>query len=761
MPTDASQNHLEWALQWGAAPWLIVGLIAVLVLLLSAWNLRQLASRPRQAVLLLFRALTVAALLVVLGQPTWVSTAHRPGSRELAVLIDRSQSMAVGPAGNQRWDQAVAAVKRLAAVQPVRLYTVGQGLAPVDSPDALTALQPVHGQTDLLGALQQLAQGQRAGALGGVVVVSDGLDNGELALRNAGLAQALDSDSAEVVDQLAAPIHGLLTEDRRPVRDVAVAAVRSSAFGFARTFLPVTVELELSGYQGADGELTLTLQDNGEVVATQQVPLAGPVQRTIALEIQPLQVGHHILQAEVVPLADESTTTNNRGWASLRAVRERTRVLHLAGHPSWDTRFLRLWLRGNAAVDLISFYVMVGQNSGMYVSAEDTTLIPFPTDEIFEQSLTSFDLLVFQDFPFGPFQVERYLPQLQQYLTGGGALLVLGGPMSLSAGGYYGTQVADWLPLRLEPLTGADPGYAEGPLTPKLTPAGRIHPVSQLHADPEQSASRWAAHGLVGYNTALRATDGGSVLVTNDRDQPVLAVGDVGKGRSAVLATDSLWTWAFAGDDDKDDNREHRRADYVRLLDQLTGWLLRDPDLDLLQLELAGGEANQPGQVAIAVTLRTAGGAALAGSALQVGHLPLTPLPGEPALTPWPTPTDADGKAIVRLTDLAPGAHAVTVTAEVQGRVQRAMLPVVVAATTKEQSRLQPSDHLLQLLARASDGKVWKSQDAPAPLPLASRDLADVADKVHTPLWNRPEVLLLIVALMSLEWGFRRRWGLA
>ena len=31
----------------------------------------------------------------------------------------------------------------------------------------------------------------------------------------------------------------------------------------------------------------------------------------------------------------------------------------------------------------------------------------------------------FQDFPFGPFQVERYLPELHKYVTGGGAFLVL------------------------------------------------------------------------------------------------------------------------------------------------------------------------------------------------------------------------------------------------------------------------------------------------------------------------------------------------
>lgn len=764
-PDAAAANHLEWALQWGPLPWAMVVVVALLVLGLSAWNLRQLASWPRRAVLFLYRTLTIGALLAVLAQPTWVKTAERPGGRQLAVVVDRSQSMQTGEGADARWRRAVGVAAKLAGAQPSLLFAAGAGLQPVQSIAQLAALQPTDATTDLLGALQQLAASQRAGTLGGVVVLSDGLDNGALSLRNPDGASALDADSAEALAALRAPIHGVLVDDPKPVRDVAVAAVRSSAFGFARTFLPVRVELELSGYTSASGELTLTLSDNGEIVATERVPLAGPPRRTIPIEIQPVQVGHHVLQAEVAALPDEVTDANNRAATSLRAVRERTRVLHLAGHPSWDTRFLRLWLRGNPAVDLISFYVMVGQGSGMYVSAEDTTLIPFPTEEIFEQSLSSFDLLIFQDFPFGPFQVDRYLPQLQRYLTGGGALLVLGGPQSLSAGGYHGTQVADWLPLRLLPLQGADPGFADGPVVPRLTPAGKLHPVSRLHPDADVAVSRWQSHGLIGRNTALTAAEQGQVLVTDESDHPLLAVGELGSGRSAVLASDSLWTWAFAGEDDKSDNREQRRADYVRLLDQLTGWLLRDPEMALVQLELL---APQPPSLLprLQVTARGAGGEPLVGAALSLGRTALGPLAAGPAasevtLAPLGIQTDANGRAVLALDALPPGVHNLTVGVAMGGQTERATLPVVLQPGGREAARLQPTDQWLQLLARASEGRVWTAGNVPGVLPLASRDLADVADKVHEPLWNHPAVLVLLVGLLTLEWTFRRRWGLA
>jgi hypothetical protein len=45
--------------------------------------------------------------------------------------------------------------------------------------------------------------------------------------------------------------------------------------------------------------------------------------------------------------------------------------------------------------------------------------------------------------------------------------------------------------------------------------------------------------------------------------------------------------------------------------------------------------------------------------------------------------------------------------------------------------------------------------------PLDADDPAAVADRQHTDLWSRPEVLLALLALLSAEWWLRRRWGLA
>ena len=77
------------------------------------------------------------------------------------------------------------------------------------------------------------------------------------------------------------------------------------------------------------------------------------------------------------------------------------------------------------------------------------SLIPFPTRELFEQQLPSFDLIVLQNFEYLPYGIGDYLENIRSYVEGGGGLAMLGGAQSFTSGGYYGTPVAAALPVEL------------------------------------------------------------------------------------------------------------------------------------------------------------------------------------------------------------------------------------------------------------------------------------------------------------------------
>jgi hypothetical protein len=70
------------------------------------------------------------------------------------------------------------------------------------------------------------------------------------------------------------------------------------------------------------------------------------------------------------------------------------------------------------------------------------SLIPFPTRELFEEQLPSFDVIVLQNFEYLPYGISDYLENIRSYVEGGGGLAMLGGAQSFTSGGYADTPVA-------------------------------------------------------------------------------------------------------------------------------------------------------------------------------------------------------------------------------------------------------------------------------------------------------------------------------
>ena len=530
-----------------------------------------------------------------------------------------------------------------------------------------------------------------------------------------------------------------------------------------RNILPVAVVLDVHGYETSPGQAQVVLRLDGMPVASKAIPLAGPPRRTIKLEVQPERIGPHVLSASVAALPDEATTINNSGHSTLRVLRDRTRVMHLAGHPSWDTRFLRAHLRSDPAVDLISFYVMVGEGARFYVRAQDTTLIPFPTQELFEEALNDFDLVIFQDFQFGQFDIGKYLPLLRDFVYRGGAFAIFGGRQSLSAGGQEASSMAGWLPVTLHATT-AEAGYRDARFAPRLTSAGRSHPVTQMADGDAENAAVWARNLLPGHNTALAARPDGLVLATSDDDTPLLAVADRGQGRVAVFATDGMWRWAFPDADAAD--REAARSDYHRLFEQLRGWMTHDPAYDTLTLR-AAQTVLEPGAMAVVGALARDGTGAPA-AAIQLEYR-LARLTDETLdrvnFGPWrrlDAATGTDGRARISWLPAAAGAIRLEVRGNIDGIQSQASLALAVQEAGVEQRRLRPDRRTLERLARASGGQVWRQQAPTGEIPVSAEgDLPELTEQVRAELWSSPWAALLLLLLLTSEWLLRRRWGLA
>ena len=167
-------------------------------------------------------------------------------------------------------------------------------------------------------------------------------------------------------------------------------------------------------------------------------------------------------------------------------IRDRVRVLHLSGRPSWDERFLRAMLRRDPNVDLVSFFILRTETDEQPWNRNDLSLIPFPTYEIFEEQLRSFDLVIFQNFNYAPYGVEPFLPNVRDYVEGGGALAMVGGDLSFASGGYGATALRDVLPVELPPtpptMTGAGDARSDDRHVPAAADAGGTHASGDVAA---------------------------------------------------------------------------------------------------------------------------------------------------------------------------------------------------------------------------------------------------------------------------------------
>ena len=393
---------------------------------------------------------------------------------------------------------------------------------------------------------------------------------------------------------------------RDGLRDVAVSRVLADEFAFVRTVVRIEAVLHTTGLPAR--RVPVTLSTDGQPLREKMVDLpAGDHDVHVTFEITPPRVGRYVYEISVPVAPGEAVATNNTRDFVVRVIRDKIRVLQVSGQPSWDERALRQMLKSNPNVDLISFFILRTQETISLVPNDEMSLIPFPTRELFEQQLPSFDLIILQNFEYLPYGIGDYLENIRSYVEGGGGLAMLGGALSFTSGGYYGTPVAAALPVELYGPFDSGPVLDTQPFQPQLTDAGAQHPVTSLRYAADDNRAAWAAlPALEGVNLIAGAKQDATVLATHPRLRtksgkplPVIVAGDYGKGRSLAVMTDTLWRYGFvAAARPGDDGRQ-----YTKLWENAIRWLIQDPDLRNLHVDSDAVEYVPDAPVRVAVRL--------------------------------------------------------------------------------------------------------------------------------------------------------------
>lgn len=772
-------NEVELLLlgNWGPGAIAVFIALALTALGVTWLDVRELPRR-RSATLIGLRMLTLGAAIMLLLEPAIEKRQVTRVPNHVAVLVDvsRSQELPSGREGDgevTRWDRVQTALADLAeraansgTDHTWEFWALDGDLQPSTAHDLLDpARRPVGDDSDIGGAIELLNDRYAPGELGAVILVSDGTDLGPLG-RQVLDDGPLDPALTTTLGALGAPIHTLATADAGTIRDVAIRRVRHDDFAFVRNAVEVEAELTVLGY--SDAELQVILRRGGVVLQTRTVQLApGQSEYRVGFEFVPELLGREIYSVEVSLLDGEALTANNTEFFVLRVVRDRIRVLQVVGAPSWDVRFLRQFLKGDPNVDLISFFILRGNEDVNRAPNSEMSLIPFPTDRLFGEELPGFDLVIFQNFDFGPYQMQQYLDDVRDYVQGGGGFAMLGGARSFASGGYATTEIAEVLPVDLP--TGRDPAALLdlAAFRPQLTDAGRRHPISRLEFDRGQNEARWASlPELHGVNVVLGADDDATVLLEHPgleaggAPMPVLTVAQRGEGRVMAFTSDEAWRWSFDAVGEQGTSRA-----FSSFWNNAIRWLIRDPELNLVQTDV--DELVYPPGADVTVDVR----------AFEVDYAPAANARGhwrvvrrdlgalatadEEVVAEADFTTDEAGRTSIAIAGVVEGAWRVDVwVGDAEDAERRDSELFLVVPTSRELRYLEPRAPLLQLLSATTGGRhVSLAGGRLGDLPILPAAIEQVGRREVLDVWSNPWVLLLFALTLGAEWALRRRWG--
>lgn len=526
------------------------------------------------------RPLAVLAVLLAAANPHIDRETFVAERDILLVIADRSPS--------NRLDGREEEVSRALEAVRVRAESLGLELRLIETPRRT-------GRTDLLTPLAAALAEVPRDRLSAILVLSDGLIE----------------DGAETGPVVAAgvPVHVLLSGDPL-VPDRRLRILRAPEYGIVDRPLAVTLMVEDRNLPVTESAM-LTISRPGSESEQRLIAVGQPVEITLT----PASRGMMSTLFEIAPGEGESYLENNRAILDIEAVRDRLRVLLVSGEPHPGERVWRDTLKSDPAVDLVHFTILRLPSSQDPTPTAELSLIPFPTERLFAEQLSDFDLVIFDRYSLRGVLESRYFENLRNYVEQGGAILVSNGPEYAGSQSLYRTALAPVLPV-------APSGEVRFKgFRPAVTALGRRHPVTR--GLDEVTAGRW-------FRSVPGRAIAGDLLMTAADETPLLVLARVGEGRIATLMSDHVWLWA---------RNIEGGGPYEELLRRLVHWLMKEPDLE----EEALGARGLDGEIEIMRRSLSADGATVEVEAPDGTRRTIVLTPGADGLATARIPAAEDG----------------------------------------------------------------------------------------------------------------------
>lgn len=599
--TELRQLPEGWTALMGVL--LVVALCAAVIWMYRHEGRIGISRRARTALALL-RCAVLVTLAIILLEPVRVRILRRWVDSYVVVLVDDSASMDLadryldsssaaameralgGPSQAPMHRKEVVAsllrrgdrkfLRDLSARNRVRLYafsdeprllgTIARASERPSKPTPAngedTALKEVRDVPLPLAANGPLSNVERAvrraveslgsAPVAGVIVLSDGAFN----------HGATTEEVGRFARERGIPIYTVGIGDPTSPRNLRIAEMTAPQNVFKQDPFAITMRLSAQGMDGETVHLEFKERDaasggNDQVLETRDLVVgAGGAMEPVTFRRRQERTGRFTYTVAAPVLEFETVADDNERQATVNVIDSRTRVLIVAGEPSWDYRFVSRLLERDQSIDVSCWL----QSADLRAVRDGNTVIdhlPRLAEELFE-----YEVVILMDADPGELD-EPWCRLIDTLVTDyGGGLLVTAARARTPAF----MRAPELEPLRaLLPVT-QDPdvdlllnqvGHYQSSGAPIEIPETSFgHPILQLADDPVSTKIAWQGIGDVHWHyPVLREKPAATVLMRladprmrNSYGGHVLAaVQFVGAGRTGFIGFDGTWRWRRFG----------------------------------------------------------------------------------------------------------------------------------------------------------------------------------------------------------------------
>lgn len=764
--------RFEFALPIPSWMWAIIVIAAFVVSFWSYWHLS--GSRVPRYLLAMLRGMTLVLVMLLLSGPRLVKQEDRTEPDVVAMLVDRSASLAVAdvamPDGKvisretqlrEGLQGSATALRQMS--QDRRVLWLGFGDAVTDLPvtrdgtGVVGLSDPAAMRSDIGPAIEAALKRVAARPTAGIVLFSDGRASAPI---DPALVRKLQ---AEKIAVFAIPLGS-----ERELDDLAISRVQAPTLAFAGDLVPVTVEVSRRGGVTTGARIKAELvNDQGTVMDTQTVILDPGASGEVTLTARPDKATRENWTVRLSSDLAELSTSNNAQSVSVEVSDQPIRVLYVEGTPRWEYRYLKnLLLRETS----IRSSVLILAPDRRFIQEGSDPLMALPQNQ---EDWNKYDVVIMGDVRPELISAAQQ-DQLRDLISRrGSGILWIAGPNSTPQR-WRTTPLTDVLPFS----SGSADSESQAlplrvwlePVTLKREAAAQRLGVLALDDPPSTSWPDSVANPASGWSQLkwMQRIDRGSLKPTAEvlasawpasgaaDPSPALITMRYGAGRSMYFASDETWRWRYGRGETL---QERFWLPLIRLLARDSLGRLGKPAL--LEASPTQVAVGQPARVTLRILDQALADRAPRSIPIRIRNSSLTGAPREQADIILDVTREKGQSGNVATWSVlwpasAPGTHVIVPRSPVLDGLDLSA-SVEVVADADELRRPQADHALLAELAKDTGGAMVNVSDLstlPAALPNRSVRLLGPAE-IQT-LWDTPLSLTLLLILLTLEWAGRR-----